>query len=143
MDTSEISYSNDQISVAEYKALLEDAGWPLPDDTAIIDSLNNTSFSVAARDISGDLMGYGRITGDNSLHHYISDVVVLRRFRKKGIGLRLMSHLMGYVRQNAKPGAFVGLFSTRGHELFFAKHGFIQRPNAQDGAGMYITVSGE
>jgi GNAT superfamily N-acetyltransferase len=143
MDTSEISYSNDQISVAEFKTLLEDAGWPLPDDTAIIDSLNNTSFSVAARDINGDLMGYGRIIGDSSLHHYISDVVVLRRFRRHGIGSKIMSHLMGHIQGSAKPGAFVGLFSTRGHELFFARHGFIQRPNAQNGAGMFLAVSGE
>jgi GNAT superfamily N-acetyltransferase len=142
MNHSEISYSSDQISVADYEALLVDAGWNVPGEDAIIDSLANTVFSTAARDINGDLLGYGRVLGDKSLHHYVSDVIVFRRFRKQGIGSRIMGQIMDHIRHHARPGAFVGVFSTRGQELFFARQGFIQRPNAQNGAGMFVIISG-
>jgi GNAT superfamily N-acetyltransferase len=80
-------------------------------------------------------IGIGRIIGDSGLYYYIQDIMVDPVYQSKGIGRKIMSILMEYVEQNAKPGAFIALMAAKGLETYYKKFGFQPRP--AEGPGMY------
>jgi ribosomal protein S18 acetylase RimI-like enzyme len=82
------------------------------------------------------LIGYGRVIGDRGFTIYIQDVIVKPAFQKQGVGLKIMSIIMKYIKDNYGRGTYIGLMASRGKEKFYKRFAFIERPNDHFGAGM-------
>jgi ribosomal protein S18 acetylase RimI-like enzyme len=83
------------INKEELNALYNDAGWTLY--TNDIDRLNeavaNSLLTVTARS-DGKLVGLIRCVGDGKTIIYIQDILVLREYKRRGIGTRLVELML-------------------------------------------------
>lgn len=122
-------------SVAEYQMLRATTGWADVDDKTAQRALENTLFSVVAC-VGGEAAGCGRVVGDGGTYFYIQDVIVLPEFQDRGIGALLMDGIMGYLKENAPPGSFIGLMAAKDKAGFYKRYGFVERPG--DAPGMYL-----
>jgi len=121
----------------EYHRLREAVGWDTKDIDAAEAGLGNSLFSVCVL-FEGEVIGCGRIIGDDGIYFYIQDVIVLPEFQGQGIGQRIMVSLMDYLKANAPAKAFIGLIAAKGMAGFYKRFGFTERP--ADAPGMYLVV---
>ena len=121
-------------TVEEYQRLREAVGWDRVDVEATETGLRNALFSVCVvyRD---QVVGCGRVVGDDGIYFYIQDIMVLPEFQGKGLGRRVMDAVMDYLRSCAHPNAFIGLMAAKGVSRFYEKYGFAERP--PDRPGMF------
>jgi len=120
-------------TVSEYKKLRELVGWLEPDENATVIALKNSLFSAVA--VEHDVViGCGRVIGDGGLYFYIQDLIIHPEYQNKSVGKSLMKELMGFIKANAKSGAFVGLMSAKGLEKYYEPFGFKTRD--KDAPGM-------
>lgn len=124
-----------RITVDEFIDLRSSVGWGIPEKDAIAIGLENTLFSVCfERD--GQLIGYGRVIGDRGFTVFIQDVIIKPAFQRQGIGSKVMSIIMTYIKENYGRGTYIGLMASKGKEEFYKRFAFIERPNEHFGAGM-------
>jgi predicted GNAT family N-acyltransferase len=125
----------------ELLALRTDAGWSTVKEPALSESLQKTIFAVCAETLQGDTIGTARVVGDGGMQLFVTDVIVQRNYRNQGIATELMRRVMNHIKESVSPDAFVGLFSSRGLELFYNRFGFVVRPNERVGAGMHLCIT--
>ena len=126
------------ITVAEFHYLRKAVGWKELDDERAQNSIENALFLVTAL-IDGKIAGLTRVGGDGGYTIFITDVIVLPEYQKKGIGKKLMAKAMDFIRESyVKKGqsVIVYLMSNKGLEHFYKQFGFEERPNEKFGAGM-------
>jgi len=133
----DIEYIN-TLSVLEYNALRESAGWGTVKENRAQIGLDNSAFILAARHSDGRTIGMARVVSDGGYVVYISDVVVLPEFQGRGIGKKMMQIVMDYINSTAEDDftMMVTLVSAKGRESFYNQFGFIARPSEKYGAGM-------
>ena len=122
-------------SIEEFIALRYKIGWGETDVEMAENSLANSLFYVVIRDQSR-IIGMGRVVGDGYMYFYIQDVVVDPDYQNQGIGTVLMDTIEGYLRYTAEKGSTIGLLAAQGKERFYARYGYVQRPNNTLGHGM-------
>lgn len=122
-------------TVNEFLALREKVGWQGIAVSAAEMSLTNSLFHVTIyHDI--ELVAMGRIVGDGVMYFYIQDVVVDPAYQSLGVGAALMTQIESYLSTAATKGATIGLLAAQGKEAFYARYGYLKRPNATLGHGM-------
>jgi GNAT superfamily N-acetyltransferase len=121
-------------TIEEYQLLRNSVGWSKVSNEAVEKSLNNTIFSVCAL-LNDEVIGHGRIIGDNGIYYYIQDVIVLPKYQRKGIGKQIMDALITFLEKHADETAFFGLMAAKGNSQFYEPYGFLRRPN--DAPGMF------
>ena len=130
-----MKYEERKISLEEYQRLRQAVDWYATDPIDTQNALENSLYSVAV--IADEtVIGIGRVIGDKGLYYYIQDLIVHPDYQNKGIGRNIMRMLKGYIENNAKPGAFIGLMAAKGVERLYEKFNFIIRPNDNMGPGM-------
>ncbi|MCW8832226.1 MAG: GNAT family N-acetyltransferase [Colwellia sp.] len=122
-------------SVDEFLALRAKVGWQGVADNIARASLDNSLFHVVIYD-DVKLVGMGRVIGDGIMYFYIQDVVVDPDYQGLGIGAALMEQVENYLSNTAKEGSTIGLLAAKGKEAFYARYGYIERPNTSLGNGM-------
>ena len=125
-------------TVKEYCTLRESVEWPAIEEKLVTQALANSLYAVVVEDDLGQVLGMGRIVGDNAIYLHIQDVIVHPEFQKKGIGRLVMNELMQYVEQAGGKNTNIGLMSSTGREKFYEAFGFIQRPGEKFGSGMIM-----
>ena len=115
------------LSVEDYKRIRVAAGLSDKDAGAAKVGLANTVFGVCVES-EGRVVGIGRIVGDGALFFEVVDIAVLPEHQGRGLRAKIMDALMGYLRENATPGAFVSLTSARSVSGFYERYGFEVRP---------------
>lgn len=129
-----MKYEERKISLEEYQRLRQAVDWYATDPIDTQNALENSLYSVAV--IADEtVIGIGRVIGDKGLYYYIQDLIVHPDYQNKGIGRNIMRMLKGYIENNAKPGAFIGLMAAKGLKTFYKKFGFQTRPI--EGPGMF------
>lgn len=119
----------------DYQRLRKAVGWYVVADDATAAGLKNSLYSVCV--LSHDrVIGCGRIVGDAGIYYYIQDIIVLPEFHGKGIGRMIMDAVMGHLKKNASPNAFIGLMAAKDVAGFYTKYGFAPRP--EDRPGMFL-----
>lgn len=98
-------------------------------------SLKNSLFVVGIY-IDKEIVGIGRLVGDNKTTFFVKDVVVLPEYKNNSVGKLIMNELLNYIKENAVNNAYIGLMASKGSESFYEKFGFIKRPNNNFGSGM-------
>ncbi|MCA9987136.1 MAG: GNAT family N-acetyltransferase, partial [Anaerolineales bacterium] len=67
------------------------------------------------------------IVGDGAIYYYIQDIVVAPAYQKRGVGTAILTQLCDYIRREAPPQSFIGLFSVPDAINFYRKFTFEQR----------------
>jgi len=120
----------------EYVKMRKNAGWFVYKDLdAIKRGFANSLYHISARK-NGKLIAMGRVIGDGSVYFFIQDIIVSKKYQRKGIGTEIMNRIMNYINTTAMDNARVGLFTALNKESFYEKFNFITRPNETDGSGM-------
>jgi spermidine synthase len=109
------------------KKLYQDAGWwEKNDETADgctwIDILVRQSFCFVGAFLRNELIGMGRAVSDGVSDAYIQDVVVLKKFRRAGIGNRIIAKIIEFL-QSRRIG-WIGLIAEPGTQDFYQRLGF-------------------
>lgn len=123
----------------QYNYLTEKVGWGVTDKELIATALDNTLYSVCAFD-DGKIVGYARLIGDKTMFLYIQDVMVVPELQGKGVGTRLIEHVLKEVDRlkAANPEIRTYLGASKGKEGFYRKFGFVPRNEADLGDGMIL-----
>ena len=88
---------------------------------------------VALYEPTGDVVGMGRIVGDDATVYHICDMVVHPDHQRRGLGTRIMEALEGYIEETAPSDAYVNLMADV--EGFYERFGYEEtRPASR---GMY------
>ncbi|MCP4120061.1 MAG: GNAT family N-acetyltransferase [Desulfobacteraceae bacterium] len=106
-------------------ALYKDAGWwkgEYDTDTGFLAPLVQNSACFAGAFHGKTMVGMGRAISDQVSDAYIQDVVVLKPFRKKGIGRRMVQEIIRHLQQ--KGVDWIGLVGTPGTRKFYESMGF-------------------
>jgi spermidine synthase len=114
------------VNEQEFIALYKDAGWWLEEyneNTSFIANLvTDSHLFAAAFKNDGTMIGMGRVISDGCSDAYIQDVVVLREFRSKGIGGKIISTITSKLTEEGID--WIGLIGEPGTESFYEKLGF-------------------
>jgi GNAT superfamily N-acetyltransferase len=121
----------------EYYAICVAVGWrDVINFDAAPRSLERSLYGVVA--LYGEqAVGMGRIVGDGAIYFYIQDIAVMPAHQGQGVGTRIMTRLMSYLRRHAPHQAFVGLFAAQGTQPFYHGFSFHEHP---DLTGMFTVI---
>ena len=130
MDGYELEIRN--IRVEEYLKLRKSTDWHSVSRQQAEQALQNDLFSVCVI-YEREVVGIGRVIGDNALYYYIQDVIVLPEHKGKGVGSIIMRSIEDYLNNSAPSGAFVGLMAAEDTKRFYEKFKFEVRPANRPG----------
>jgi len=106
-------------------ALYKDAGWwksEYDTDTGFLGPLVQNSGCFAGAFHKETMVGMARAISDRVSDAYIQDVVVLKPFRKKGLGRRMVQLIIQHLQE--KGVDWIGLVGTPGTKDFYESIGF-------------------
>ncbi|NOK60928.1 MAG: N-acetyltransferase [Chloroflexi bacterium AL-W] len=126
-------------TVAEYQRLRDHVGWGNIPDEYTEAGLQHSLYAVCLEQ-AGKLVGFGRVVGDGNIYFYIQDIIVITEYRGQGYSTRIMDAIIDWINAHAPDGAMVALLSVKGVEGLYEQYGFIARPSALYGAGMFQIV---
>lgn len=126
-----------------YLKLREQVGWVELTNQQAQRALDGSLKIVTVYD--GEIpVGMGRIVGDGAVVCYIQDLIVVPEYQSRHIGSLLIDKLIRYVNSITVAGTqmMLCLMCAKGREMFYEKHGFVERPTNQLGPGMiqYIRI---
>ncbi|SEQ81061.1 GNAT family N-acetyltransferase [Microlunatus flavus] len=73
---------------------------------------------------SGQTVGMGRLIGDGGWYFHVVDMAVLPDHQRRGLGDRILTHLLDLLRRDVPPGAYVTLMADGPGQRLYARHGF-------------------
>ncbi|WP_336359861.1 GNAT family N-acetyltransferase [Haladaptatus sp. ZSTT2] len=133
--TATTSIENQVPTAAQFLSLREAAGMAPRSREAVEQGLPNSVFGVlAVHDQTDEVVGMGRIVGDDGSVYHICDMAVRPEFQGQGLGTRIMDALMDYIEETAPPLAYVNLMADV--DGFYERWGF--EHTAPASKGMYL-----
>lgn len=111
--------------VEEIVELYKAAGWwqESPEARAVIPSMIRGSLCfMVARSLDGRIVGMARVISDGFSDAYIQDVVVLEKYRRRGVGRELVRRLTQFC--VARKIAWIGLVAEPGTQGLYEELGF-------------------
>lgn len=126
-------------NVNEFNLLYDLVGWGAYDEETSKKALNNTYYSVSIYD-DNKIVGYGRLIGDSICFMYVHDVMVKPEYQNKKIGTIIMNKLIEKIDEIKQENPYVRVYlgASKGKEGFYKKFGFVERQEADLGAGMIL-----
>jgi ribosomal protein S18 acetylase RimI-like enzyme len=112
-------------SIEEIVDLYKAGNWwqESPEARAVIPGMIKGSFCfMVARSLDGRIVGMGRVISDGCSDAYIQDVVVLKEYRKQGIGQELIRRLAQFC--TARKIGWIGLIAEPGTQEFYQELDF-------------------
>jgi ribosomal protein S18 acetylase RimI-like enzyme len=109
------------------KKLYQHAGWwqendETQDGCAWIDTLIRQSFCFVGAFAGAEMIGMGRAVSDGVSDAYIQDVVVLKKFRGRGIGAAIIQKIITFLK--SRRIGWIGLIAEPGSQAFYQRLGF-------------------
>ncbi|MCJ7525782.1 MAG: GNAT family N-acetyltransferase [Candidatus Aminicenantes bacterium] len=109
------------------KNLYQQAGWWEENDESLdgcawIDTLVSQSFCFVGAFSGDEMIGMGRAVSDSISDAYIQDVVVLKKFRGRGIGAAIIQKIICYLK--TRRIGWIGLIAEPGTQAFYQRLGF-------------------
>ena len=132
-----LKYIDEAPTLEEYKEMRRLVNFTPLSDRIAANALNNAFHITAVRD-EGKAVGMIRVLSDGSYANFITDVIVIPEYQRRGIGTELMRRTVEYMRSTISEGETIALYlmSAIGKEPFYKQFGFSTRPNEVLGAGM-------
>jgi GNAT superfamily N-acetyltransferase len=111
--------------VDDYLRLRAAAGMHAKTREAAARALPNTLYGVQLQH-DGELVGMGRVIGDNGCFFTIVDIAVAPAWQGRGLGKRIMVALDAWLQRNVPPSAYVTLVADGDAKYLYAKFGFVE-----------------
>jgi len=114
-----------KINKADFINLNKEAGWwkkEYEKDLSFIDGMVKNAFCFFAAFDGKKMIGMGRSISDKVSDAYIQDVTVLKKYRGKGIGRRLIKKILEFLK--ARHIGWVALIAEPGTGSFYKDFGF-------------------
>lgn len=124
-------------SVEDYRRLRIISGLSPKSEEAALRALPNTLFAATIH-YHGEIVGMGRIVGDDGCFYQIVDIAVDPAHQGKGLGKLIMAALVDYVRTETPVGAYVSLIADGPAQYLYAQYGF--EPVTPKSIGMALPV---
>ena len=141
-----IEYIDEAPTLEEYFEMRREVNFIKLSERIARNALNNAFHITTVRD-NGRAVGMIRVLSDGSYANFITDVMVIPDYQRRGIGKELMRRTVEYMKSTMEPGETIILYlmSAMGKEPFYKQFGFRTRPNEVWGAGMsqWITKPSE
>ena len=115
----------DRTDRAQIIRLYREAGWWSPANDRqpeFVDKIAENSYCFVGAFCDGEMIGMGRVLSDGISDAYIQDVTVRRDYRRRGIGGRIIAHLLGKLQ--ADRIEWIGLIGEPGTGKFYTQLGF-------------------
>jgi GNAT superfamily N-acetyltransferase len=88
-------------------------------------ALPNTLYGVRL-ERDGQVVGMGRIIGDNGCFFTVVDIAVVPALQGRGLGKRIMGALDAWLQRNVPPSAYVTLIADGDAKYLYAQFGFVE-----------------
>ena len=111
--------------VATYRRLRVEAGLSPKTQEAAERGLANTLYGVSLVK-AGDVIGMGRVVGDNGTVFAVVDIAVRPDHQGQGQGKRIMAALDAWLRANAPASAYVMLIADGEARHLYSRFGFAE-----------------
>lgn len=111
MDASAYDFSEGPPVPAEYVSLREVAGLGSRTIEAAERGMGNELYAVTAR-LDGKAVAMGRVNGDGGTVFQITDVAVHPDHQGRGLGMRVMEHLLGWLDDHAPDTSYVNCIAN-------------------------------
>lgn len=128
------------LTAEEWAYLRASTPWSSQPKEIFATAIENSLLTVTAY-YNNNVIGMGRMTGDNIFSFFIQDVVVLPDYQNKGVGTLLVNSLLDYAYNQAVSVAVVSLMASKGKESFYEKIGFKKRDGQIKGMGMELIIN--
>ncbi|WP_247003560.1 GNAT family N-acetyltransferase [Halosolutus gelatinilyticus] len=117
-----------------FAALRDAAGMTARSPEGVERGLPNSLYgAIAVYEPADEVVGMGRIVGDDGMVYQISDMAVHPDHQGRGLGTRIMELLKSHIEETAPPGAYVNLMADV--DDFYERFGYEEtRPASK---GMY------
>ncbi|WP_456697717.1 GNAT family N-acetyltransferase [Aeromicrobium sp. P5_D10] len=89
---------------------------------------------------SGQTVAMGRLIGDGGWYFHVVDMAVLPEHQRRGLGDRILTHLLDTIRDAAPPGAYVSLMADPPGRRLYERHGFTESAPTSVGMAMVLTT---
>ncbi len=119
-----------EVSRNDFIRLYMEAGWWREEygaDTSFIDKIAANSFCFVGAFLGRRMIGMGRALSDGSSDAYIQDVTVLKEFRGRGIGEKIILNLLEFLQSEGVD--WIGMVGEPGTEEFYKSLGFKRMEN--------------
>ncbi len=124
-DLERIELTESFPGIRDYCRLRLAAGMSPKTEQAAQRGLANTLYGVSLlRD--DELVGMGRVVGDNGCFFIVVDVAVIPQLQRQGLGRRIMAALDRWLRANVPESAYVSLVADGDARHLYAKFGFLE-----------------
>jgi len=111
--------------IDDYLRLRIAAGMHAMSREAAARALPNTLYGVHLEQ-GGEVVGMGRVIGDNGCFFTVVDIAVAPRLQARGLGKRIMTALDAWLQRNVPPSAYVTLIADGDAKYLYAKFGFVE-----------------
>jgi GNAT superfamily N-acetyltransferase len=108
----------------EYLALRQDGGLKVFSADPAARGLSCSLFCVALRS-EGVLIGMGRVVGDGGCFCQVVDIVVLGRYRGRGLGKIILSEISKYITLHLPADTYVSLLADLPADRLYRLFGFV------------------
>lgn len=127
-----------QPTTAEFAAVTAAVGFKPHPEEAISLGLAN-SFCCVCAIAAGSVIGVGRVVGDGALHFYLTGIMVIPTYQRRGVGSRIVEALLDRVRQVPYANTLVEALPLPGLEAFYSRFGF--KACRQYAPGMHLWLN--
>ena len=111
--------------VDDYLRLRAAAGMHEKTREAAARAFPNTLYGVQLQR-DGELVGMGRVIGDNGCFFTVVDIAVAPEWQGQGLGKRIMAALDAWLLRNVPPSAYVTLVADGDAKHLYSKFGFVE-----------------
>lgn len=136
MDDIKIEYT---ITEDEFLEMVSSVGWRYYSKEQVRKALKNTMYMVKAK-VNNEIVGMGRVVGDNAIVCTLTDICVKPKFQGKGVGTKIVEELKRLIVVGVNDGEKMQIefTPTAGNEKFYEKVGFKYKPEKI--TGMYLWI---
>jgi GNAT superfamily N-acetyltransferase len=111
--------------VEDYCRLRVAAGMSPKSTEAARRGLPNTLYGVQLH-CGGEIVGMGRIIGDNGCFFVVVDIAVIPEWQGRGLGKRIMAALDAWLSAHVPASAYVSLAADGDAKYLYEKFGFVE-----------------
>lgn len=86
-------------------------------------ALKNSLFTVCLYD-KEELIGFGRVVGDGGITYIVSDIMVDKKYQRKGYAEQIMKAIDSYFEENTHEDSYICLIANKPADLLYNKHQF-------------------
>lgn len=86
-------------------------------------ALKNSLFTVCLYD-KEELIGFGRVVGDGGITYIVSDIMVDKKYQRRGYADQIMKAIDIYFEENTHDDSYICLIANKPADLLYKKHKF-------------------